>query len=162
MNTQNIQRHSNQHKMPAKRCTQDISLTADTRDNSSSKVSKYNRDVVPFDENLMTFQMPQGLDRPPREDAHTNPETYGLCEHDAPEDWPDKIKLPPAPKILTVALPEEEDDGGFFYSSGSESDLGGGSIDTLVDDPEGLLFGCLDDIFPQLFVIEKLRSGDID
>lgn len=144
MNTHSVQRLvTNQHNMPAINCTQDISLTADTSGNSSPYVSKYNRKVI--DENLTTFQTPQGLNRRPREK----------------DDWLDNSHLSRAPQILTVALPEEEDSEDLCYS-GSESDLGGELMGTLDGDPEAMLLGCLDDVFPTLFAIEELRFGEFD
>ena len=92
--------------MSARRCTQNIvSLTADTSDNSSPKVSKCDREVVPVHENLMTFQMPQELNSPPRKNDHT-----------VTLPGPDNFNLPRAPRIPTVALPvqEEEQDDGFL------------------------------------------------
>jgi hypothetical protein len=145
MNTHGVQRLTNQHNMPAIMRTQDISLTADTSGNPSPNVSKYNRKVIPVDENLTTFQTSQGLNRRPREKG----------------DWRDNSNLPRAPQIPTLALPEEEN-GEDLYYSGSESDLGGGLMGTLDDDPEAMLLGCLDDVFPTLFAIEELRFGEFD
>jgi hypothetical protein len=159
MNTHGVQRLANQHKMPARRCTQDITLTADTSDNSSPNVSKYNRKVIPGDENLTTFQMSQGLNGHPHEKARTYPETCEPHKDDGLEDWLDNSNLLNTPQIPTVALPEQEENEDFSYS-GSESDLGGGLLSKLDGDPEEML-GCLDelddDIFPKLFVIERLR-----
>ena len=105
MNTQGVRRQTNQHKMSARRCTQNIiSLTADTNDDSSPKVSKCNREVVLINENLTALQMSQAPNRPPsRKNDHTV--TY---------PGPDNSNLPRAPRIPTVALPvqkEEQDDG---------------------------------------------------
>lgn len=94
------------------------------------------------------FQMSQGLNRPPRAKARTYPET---CESRKDGGQP-----PRTPKIHTVALPGEEDgedfsNGGFDF----ESDLRGGLMGTLDGDPEAILLGCLDDIFPELFTIRN-------
>src|SRR6267154_3787839 len=96
-----VQRLTDQHKMPARWCTQEISLTADTSDNSSSNVSKYNREVVPVDGNLTTFQTPQGLNLniPPLEKTHISP---GACKPNETEE-PNKSNLPRPPQPLTIA-----------------------------------------------------------
>ncbi|KAN0109743.1 hypothetical protein V8E52_008990 [Russula decolorans] len=118
--------------MPARGCTEGISLTADTSGNSSPNES----------------QEPNG---PPREDARTYPETCGPYKDDGLEASPVNIKLPPAPQIPTVALPEEEDGS----CSGSGSNLEGGLTGTSDGDPEAKLLGCLDDILPELLAISK-------
>jgi hypothetical protein len=151
MNTHDVQRLTNQHKMPAQGCTEGISLTADTSGNSRPNVSKYNRKVITVYENLTMFQESQEPNGPPREDARTYPETCGPYKDDGLEASPVNIKLPPAPQIPTVALPEEEDGS----CSGSGSNLEGGLTGTSDGDPEAKLLGCLDDILPELLAISK-------
>jgi hypothetical protein len=141
--------------MPARRCTQKIRLTANTSDNSSTKVSKYKRKVVPVDENLTTFQMSRGLNRRPREKARTYPQTYEPYKHDhGLEDGLDNLKFPRTPQMPTVALPEQEDGEVFSYNE-SKLNPGGGLMATLDGDPEAILLDCLDDILPELSTIEN-------
>jgi hypothetical protein len=150
-----VQLLTNQHKKPVQRCTQYISLIAGTSDDStgSPNVSKYNEIVIPVHENLMTFQT-QGLNRPPHENARTYPETHQSSHKDG-------IELPPAPRPPIIALPKQEDDED-FSDVGSELGLGGGpALSIMKHEPEPML-GCLDDIFPGLLGIEKLRSGELD
>ena len=157
MNTHDVQRLTNQQKMPARGCTQDISLATDTSGNFSPNVSQYDRKVIPVNENLTMFQMSQGPNGPPREDARTYPETCGPYKDDEMEVCPDDLNLPRAPQIPTVALPEE-DDGEDFSCSGSKSNLEGGSTSTLDGDPEAKLLGRLDDILPELLAISETES----
>jgi hypothetical protein len=52
MDTHNVRQLPNQHNMPARRRTQDISMTADASDDSESSpnVSNYNRELITVDE----------------------------------------------------------------------------------------------------------------
>jgi hypothetical protein len=157
MNTHSVQRPTKQHKMPARRCTQNVSRrltrTANTSDSSSPKVSKYNREVVPVDENLTTFQMSQGINRRPREKARTYPQTYEPYKHDGLENWLKNLKFPRTPQIPTVALPELQEEGEDFSYNESKLNLGGGLMGTLDGHPDAILLDCLDDILPELSTI---------
>lgn len=128
-----IQRLINQYKMSARSCTQDVSLTADTSDDSS-------------------FNMSQELNRPPCEKARTYPESCRPYE--------DVFNFSHAPQISTVALPKQEG-GEDFVIGGYESNLGlqlgGGLIpaETLDSEPEAILLGCLDDVLPELLAMDS-------
>ena|SRR6266566_9223741 len=105
--------------------------------------------------------MPQGLNRPPRENARTYPETcepYKPYKRDGLDNRLDNFDLQRAPQIRTVPLPKQED-GEDFSCSGSESNLGGGLLATLDGDPAAIL---LDDILPELHAIEELGFGGFD
>jgi hypothetical protein len=78
-----------------------------------SQREQYNREVVPVDENLTTFQNSLGPDTPPRENTCIYREIRRPYEDD---------RLADAPRIRTVALPEQEEG-----DSRSESDLRDGS-----------------------------------
>ena len=124
-------------RMSAQMCTQNISRTAGTKrksENSSPKVSKYIRQVVPVDENLTTFQMPRRRNRPPHEAARTCPDPETSRYQPRKDDAKDGEYLLCAPQTPAVPLPD-------FSDSRSKSDLEGGMN-------EDMLLDRIDHFFP--------------
>jgi len=99
--------------------------------------------------------MSRGLNRPPHENARTYPETCGRY----------------APRITTVALPEQEEEeqkcGEDLSDSGSDSEsdlpVGGGLMCTSYGDPEAsILFGSCPRVKNISRPLEKLRFDVFD